>query len=241
MTKIYRTSWADNFLNTVIDRPLSDATTHPLYAAAKAGNSKSAYQLAKSLVSHKAIKQLHTITEGNHITLVPVHAEEAAGRNKIPLAVSVLLSKKLQLPFSTDIIQATKVSRTGKDGWYRLAHPPAFAGKLPNGSLALLVDDTQTQGGTFAALKGHIEAHGSRVIGAYALTGKQYSVQLRLSTETLTQLRHEYKHIEAWWQATFGYGFDKLTEWEARYILTSGKSPDQVRATILARRLETSR
>lgn len=236
MIKTYRTPWADDFPNTIIDRSLSDATKHPLYIAAKSGNSQAAYQLVKELISHEAIEKLYKIKGDNHVILVPVHAEESTGRNKIPLAASVLLSKKLNLQFSTHIIQATKVSRTNKDGWHRLAHPPAFSGTLPAGSLALLIDDTQTQGGTFAALKGHIEAHGSRVIGAYALTGKQYSVQLRLSWEMLEALKSEYSDIEAWWKQEFGYGFANLTEWEARYILKSGKSPDAVRAAILARR-----
>lgn len=236
MTKTYRTPWVDDFPNTIIDRSLSEATKHPLYTAAKSGNSQAAYQLAKKLISHEAIEKIYKIKGNKNIILVPVHAEEATGRNKIPLAISVILSKKLDLSFSTNIIQATKVSRTDKDGWYRLAHPPAFAGKLPSGSLALLIDDTQTQGGTFAALKGHIEAHGSHVIGAYALTGKQYSVQLKLSRETFEALKNEYSDIEAWWQQEFGYGFESLTEWEARYILKSGKSPNAVRAAILARR-----
>lgn len=236
MVKMHRTPWADGFPDTVIDRPLGDATKHPLYEKAKAGDAKSAYLLAKDLVADDAVEKLRRLKGNKSIVIVPVHAEEAVGRNKIPLAVATILDKKLKAPVVTNITQATKVARTGKDGWYRLANPPAFDGSLPQNSLVLLVDDTQTQGGTFAALKGHIEAQNSRVIGTYALTGKQYSVQLRISKETLIELRNEYSRIETWWQEEFGYGFESLTEWEARYILKSGKSPDEVRNTILARR-----
>lgn len=73
------------------------------------------------------------------------------------------------------------------------------------------------------------------MIAAYALTGKQYSVQLRLLTETLQKLREQYGSIEQWWTEQFGYDFSKLTEWEARFILNSRKNADEVRDTILAR------
>ncbi|WP_256462116.1 hypothetical protein [Moraxella nasovis] len=38
----------------------------------------------------------------------------------------------------------------------------------------IIIDDTQTQGGTFAAFKGYIEQGQSVVIVSYALTAKQY-------------------------------------------------------------------
>ncbi len=239
MINQHRTPWADDFPDTVIDRALGDATQHSLYEKAKAGDTTSAYLLAKDLVTDEAIEKIRQLTSDKNMLIVPVHAEEAVGKNKIPVAVSAILAEALDVAFSTDIVQATKVSRTAKDGWYRLANPPMFEGKLPKNSRVLLVDDTQTQGGTFAALKGHIESQGGQVIGAYALTGKQYSVQLRLSKETLESLRHEYSNIEPWWRDTFGYGFETLTEWEARYIIKSGKTADEVRSTILERRLKT--
>ncbi|MCT8846047.1 hypothetical protein GIJ74_10170 [Glaesserella parasuis] len=68
------------------------------------------------------------------------------------------------------------------------------------------------------------------------MTGKQYSVQLRLSKETLNQLREKYGSIEHWWTEEFGYDFSKLTEWEARFILNSRKTADEVRNTIIARK-----
>ena len=132
------------------------------------------------------------------------------------------------------MVQAVKVSRTGGDGWHRLANPPYFDGSIPSGAYVIMVDDTQTQGGTLASLKGHIEQSGATVIGAYALTGKQYSAQLRLSQETLKQLRERYGKLEPFWQDTFGYNFSKLTEWEAKFIINSRKTPDEVRDRILA-------
>ncbi|MFH1602552.1 MAG: hypothetical protein ABIH03_01430 [Pseudomonadota bacterium] len=52
------------------------------------------------------------------------------------------------------------------------------------------------------------------------MTGKGYSAKLALSPQKLHSLRDRYgKELEIWWHQSFGYGFDKLTESEARYLL----------------------
>lgn len=228
--------WSPNFPDTIMDKKLRAASAHPLYELAKGGDVDASMGLAKNLVSEEAIEQVRKLIGSQKAVILPVHAEEATGRNKIPLATSVVLARNLNLNVYTDIIQATQVSRTGGDGWFRLTYRPEFVGQIDEGTQVFMVDDTQTQGGTFAALKAHLESQGARVIGAYALTGKQYSVQLRLSDATLQELREKYESIEDWWQNKLRYGFQALTEWEARYILNSGKTPNEVRAEILARR-----
>lgn len=229
-----RTDWGD-FPKTVIDRPLGDATSHPLYPSAKSGSVPDAYQLAKDLVTDEAIHKLKLIIGSKDTIIVPVHAEEAVGRNMIPLATATIIAKHLNVEVDANIVQAIKVSRTGGDGWHRLANPPSFDGLLKSDKPVIIVDDTQTQGGTLAALKGHIETVGAnRVVGAYALTGKQYSSQLRLEDKTLVELRSKYGNLEQWWTSAFGNGFEKLTEWEARYILNSGKTSHEVRDRIIA-------
>jgi hypothetical protein len=92
--KLYRTDWK-KFLKTVIDRGLGDATSHHMYEAAKVGDVESAYILAKDLVSDEAIAELEKIIDGQYTIIVPVHAEEAVGRNMIPLATSAVIAKKL--------------------------------------------------------------------------------------------------------------------------------------------------
>lgn len=228
-----RTSWQDDFPDTIIDRKLGDATSHPGYLLAKSGDVESAFRLAKDLITDNAIAKLAHLIDDREVVFAPVHAEESLGRNMIPLATAHILSRRLNCLIDTSIVQATKVSRTGGNGWHRLAFPPKFDGNI-TGKYVIMVDDTQTQGGTFAAFKGHIEQSSSVVIGAYALTGKQYSSQLRLSTETLNELRINYGTIENFWYELFGYDFSKLTEWEARFIINSRKRADEVRDTILA-------
>ena len=228
-----RTDWGD-LPNTIIDRKLGDATSHLFYEQAKAGDVVSAYTLAQDLVSDEAIKKLKDLIGNKVVVFAPVHAEESAGRNMIPVAVATVLAKKIGGQVDLNVVQAVKVSRTGGDGWHRLANPPFFDGSIPKGNYVIMVDDTQTQGGTLASFKGHIEQSGATVIGAYALTGKQYSAQLRLDSDTLTTLREKYATLEPFWQQTFGYDFSKLTEWEAKFIINSGKSIDEVRDRILA-------
>ena len=52
---------------------------------------------------------------------------------------------------------------------------------------------------------------------ASTLTGKPYSAKLSLEQATLIALRDKHgDKLESWWKETFGYGFEFLTESEAR-------------------------
>lgn len=135
------------------------------------------------------------------------------------------------------MVQAAKVSRTGADGFHRIALPPPFDGVLAGRyDAAVILDDTLTQGGTLANLRGHLGYQGVRVIAATVLTGKQYSARLALSPDTLANLRNRHADLEAWWNTVFGHGFAELTESEARYLLRSGQEADAIRDRILAAR-----
>ena len=69
------------------------------------------------------------------------------------------------------------------------------------------------------------------MVGAVALTGKQYSAILRPTAQTLDALREKHGDIEPNFRAITGYGFDALTESEARY-LTNFKPAEQFRVRI---------
>jgi hypothetical protein len=73
------------------------------------------------------------------------------------------------------------------------------------------------------------------------LTGKQCSAKLALSSDTLTKLRDQYSetNLEPWWIETFGYGFEKLTESEARY-LTRAKDVNAIRDRVTEARQSSS-
>jgi hypothetical protein len=65
---------------------------------------------------------------------------------------------------------------------------------------------------------------------------KSYSSVLAIATDTLINLRGKYYELESWWIKFFGYGFECLSESEARYILNSKKDANAIRNKIIAER-----
>lgn len=216
----------------VVGANLGAATGHPKYAAAKAGDIEAALEVARTLVTPQLVDQVRQAIGTSKPMVVPVVSIEAGGRNKIPLAAGELLAQQLGLATSTDIVQANSPKRTAMDGLDRIFAAPEFDGPVVPGQDYLILDDTLTQGATFAALAAHIEAGGGRVVSAVALTGKQYSAKIQPSADTLKALRDKHGDLEADFQAATGYGFGALTESEARY-LANFKPAEQVRARIV--------
>jgi len=54
--------------------------------------------------------------------------------------------------------------------------------------------------------------------GNAALTGKQYSAKIKPSSELLNKVYEQFGDVESEFRAATGYGFDALTESEARYM-----------------------
>ncbi|EEC0437878.1 hypothetical protein AH715_003469 [Salmonella enterica subsp. enterica] len=216
---------------------LGDATSHKDYEAAKSGDKDAAYRLVTDVMTKDAVDKIRKIIGNREVLLAAVYAEEASGRNKIPQAMADVLGRVLHQDVDDSIIQVKRVGRTGQDGFGRLANQPEFAGNVRSDVPYFILDDTLTQGGTLAGLKGYIESHGGRVIGASALTGKQYSARMALSPQTLSQLREHFggTGLENWWKQQNGYGFDGLTESEANYLLRAGDA-DKIRDRVLAAR-----
>ena len=85
-----------------------------------------------------------------------------------------------------------------------------------------------------ANLRSHIISGGGNVLGATVLTGKPHSAVLALADSTLDALRKKHEtELENWWHERFGFGFDCLTESEARYLINT-PSADRVRDQIVA-------
>jgi hypothetical protein len=102
---------------------------------------------------------------------------------------------------------------------------------VQRGAEYVLVDDFVGQGGTLANLRGYLIAQGAMVRAATVLTGKPYSARLALTNVALDQLRGKHGELESWWQNSFGHGFDRLTESEARYLLRA-EDVDTIRSRI---------
>ncbi|WP_315534100.1 PLxRFG domain-containing protein, partial [Delftia acidovorans] len=203
--------------DAIIGSTLGSASKHPDYAAAKGGDVAAATRLAVDLVTPEMVAKVAAVLGGARPRVLPVAAEESSGRNKIPRAVAEVLAARLGLETATGIVQANRAQRTGLDGLDRIFAPVDFAGTVEPGDY-LLVDDTLTQGGTFAALASHIRESGGNVVGLVALTGKQYSAKIQPSPEILVTLRQKHGDLEDQFRAATGYGFDALTESEARYL-----------------------
>ena len=130
----YRQAWRCGFPNVVLQATLGSATKQPDYAAAKAGDIQASYRLAKALVNDEKVAELERIIGNLRPVLIPVHAEESVSINRIPLAYAYVMGERLRLPVELNIVQAAKVSRTGADGFTRLAWPPPFYGEPEDNS-----------------------------------------------------------------------------------------------------------
>jgi len=217
MDRATRFPW-NHFPAVFIHASESFVKTHPAYSAAKAGDGLAAMELASAAISPKILEQPWKRFNEHAPILVSAHAEEASGVNAIPDAMTWVISAFLKWPREPRIIQTNKVSHTGASGYERLQRQALFGGSIVIGLNYLLVDDFVGQGGTLANLRGHILAQKGRVIGATVLTGKDYSAELVLAEEKLSELRRQHGHIESWWRQRFGLGFESLTASEARYL-----------------------
>lgn len=221
-----------NIPDALIFHTLGRLSEHPHYLAAKAGDFKAALVVVQDLMATIELDNLRPYVE-QQATLLPVLAQEAQGRNKLPLALALYLEHKLGLPVELGIGQATKVSRTSLSGLDRVFIVPEFAGQAIARQTYILLDDTLTQGGTFAALASHVQQQNAVVVGAIALTGKQYSASLNLEQMLLEQLRNKHGELENTFQTITGYDYAALTHSEAR-TLSNFKPAEQVKQRIFA-------
>jgi hypoxanthine-guanine phosphoribosyltransferase len=232
--RLRRTPW-NEFPPVAILADVPRAKSHPSFAAAKAGDAKAAESVVEDTLAVAGIEPVRALIRDRQPYLLPVHAVEEIGMNAIPRAFARTLAIRLDLPLRSGVIQMNRVSHTGAGGYHRLAFPPVFEGDV-EALEYVVVDDFVGQGGTLANLRGYLESNGGRVLGAVTLTGKAYSSELRLRVETLEALRKKHgQKLEEWWLATFGYGFDRLTESEAKYLIRSNDA-DTASARIAAAR-----
>lgn len=219
-----RRGWEADFPDVVTAHRPGRLSAHADYAAAKAGDDTAALRVARDVITPEFVQDVRTaVPEGSKPLVVAVQSQEATGNNRIPRMAAEVLAQRLGLQVSEDIVQAAKVNRSAGDALHRLANQPPFTGKVEKGRDYVLIDDTLTQGGTLAQLKTHIEDNGGKVVLATALTGKDYSRKIALNSQSLADVRERFGSIEPWWRDQFGYGFEGLTESEARTILTLDK------------------
>ena len=215
-----RTPWGDSFPEVQTHIRYEEFIKHPEYRAAKDGNTDAAYRLVKDVLSDEAVESIRkTIGDTNPI-VASVHAEEASGRNKIPMMYAEVLAERLGLKVDDDLLQTFKANHGGASAYHRMAIQPTFGGTVEKGRNYIILDDTVAMGGTIASLKGYIEEQGGHVIMASTLSsrGENRKLNIGLTPTTLGRLRHKHPKLDDWWKKEFGYGIDSLTEGEAGHL-----------------------
>ena len=151
--------------------------------------------------------------------------------NVLPIWMAYQVGYHLGLNVYSGIYQEDKAHRTGKGGFYRLAHRPSFYGAVRSGQDHLLVDDVLSMGGTLTELRGFIESNGGNVIGMSVLADSSVErrnnhgrsvqdVDLAASSEQLTNLGKKHgKNFVSFWERQTGYEISCLTRREADFLL----------------------
>jgi len=233
-----RVAWND-FPSVFILCPLGAAKKFPNYKDAKQeGNNAAALQLVKTIVPPEKVDELRATIENSNPLILPVHAIEEFGTNKIPAALAYFLAVQLKLELCVDVVQANKPQRTDKGAFYRLSQYPFFDGNIQKGRNYIILDDTLSMGGTLASLRGYIENKGGHVILAIALTGHDGAASLSIKKAMLTAIRNKHgDELDEWWKTEIGFGVDKLTQGEAGH-LKKAPSIEEIRNRIIADRPE---
>ena len=137
---------------------------HPCYGIAKSGqDNQAALSLVYDLITDESLIAMQRVLGERRPRIVAVHAEEANGRNKIPMAYAEVLGRLLNLYTDPGILQASVANHGGAPSIYhRMVSQPFFDGYVEPGAEYLIVDDTCTAGGTLANLKGFMVVRSSQ-------------------------------------------------------------------------------
>lgn len=212
-----RLPWPADFPDVVVHTTVLKRDGHPSYASAKSGDPEAALTLASDLLDMKSVEVLRSLISLREALLLPVIADETHGFNAIPDAMAQVLGRSFNLPVvAGEIVQTNKVGHTRAPAFQRLVTPAVFDGDVQSGAAYVLVDDHVGLGGTLANLRGHVEAHGGKVIAITTLTESRDArrISLRPETRDLLWKRHG-EELDQLWRAQFGHGIDCLTEVEA--------------------------
>ena len=127
---------------------------HVAYTAAKAGlDNDAALALVDHCIRDTQVEKIERQIAGKSPRVVAVHAEEANGRNKIPMAYAEILATILELDTDPGIVQANVANHSNAPSIYhRFASQPIFNGYVEAGAEYLVVDDTCTAGGNLSAI-----------------------------------------------------------------------------------------
>lgn len=124
-----RSEWKA-FPDVIIHADESIVKKHPLYEAAKAGDTDAAETLILETSPIGALDKISESLSEAKPHLLAVHALEISGMNAIPQVFAKILSRVLDLPVANGITQINRVTHTGASGYHRLAFPALFGGEV---------------------------------------------------------------------------------------------------------------
>lgn len=214
----------------------SEMKAHPDYASAKAGDVRAAARLVQAVVMPEQIAEAQR-SFGSSAVYVPVHAEEAAGRNKIPEALAAYYALATGASFVDTVVQANRAYHTGAGPMERMLARAIFDGEITAGLRYVLVDDVTTMGSTLADLSNHIQVQGGVVVGCALLTDGSRTHKISPLAKTVTEL--EQRHGQELTNI-FGINAAALTYSESQYLL-GFKSTDSIRVSVAKARSERSK
>ena len=210
--------WRDSVEDVVVHTTLGTLRGKhvELYNKAKAGDVEAAEELVSKVVKSEKVKALAEAYP--KATVVPVHAEEALGRNKIP-AVYAKQFEKYGLAVVSDIRQINKPFHTGSDRVGRFIRRARFDGEVEAGKEYILVDDHITMGSTLRDLKDYIEGKGGKVVAISTLTASAGGTKLRPTEQQKQQLKERGVTNEQLKELGIADSADGLTRREVQEIL----------------------
>jgi len=205
---------------------------HPDYRAAKEGDKGAAVRLVRDLVTPESLDASRKLGPG--VLFVPVHAEEASGRNKIPAMLALAHAQAAGARVVSEIVQTNHAFHTGAGPMERIMNRAEFTGKVEPGQCYVLVDDVTTMGSTLADLAGYIRRNGGEVEGARLLVNAARGVKIAPEPKIIKELeaRHgqalrEIIHIDA----------GQLTGPESQYLI-GFRTTDELRNRVAKAGLE---
>lgn len=210
-------------------RNAEDLKASPYYEAAKGGDPSAAHQFVSSVIHPDTVASAGQ-RFGPDVSYVPVHAEEAAGRNAIPYAVANYYAASTGANVADDIIQNSREFHTGARPMERLISRPSFSGPVQPGRRYVLVDDVNMMGNTIGELSHHIQSNGGHVAGVVTLAnaGRTDNIVPQAARTRLLE-----KNLGPAVEQELGIRPGALTAAETEYLL-GFKNADQLRGSISA-------
>jgi hypothetical protein len=216
--------WPEDFPNAIIHTTLAKLTEHPDHPLAKAGDAEAALRIVDDLIKPERVAELGAAYPDAR--LLPVHAVEEGGRNKLPRVFAQVISDMTGLPVEGRIGQTNVSAHTAKGAFGRLLSRANFTGEVKPGQKYVIVDDAITQGGTISELRHYIENNGGKVVAVTGLAAGKWSTVIGIKPKTIEAVERKFgrdQTEELLRQYDIAGKLEALTESEGRHILSYAK------------------